>query len=106
VHGAEGAIPTPLWIVLFLSAGILFVFMLFFADSGERVIVQATMMGGVAVLVTALLLLLSFLDHPYHEGAGTLRPVAMEATLKLLPQEAKIVGGVEAPCDAAGLPRG
>ena len=106
VHGAEGAIPTPLWIVLFLSAGILFVFMLFFADSGERVIVQATMMGGVAVLVTALLLLLSFLDHPYHEGAGTLRPVAMEATLKLLPQEAKIVGGVEPPCDAAGLPRG
>ena len=35
-HGAEGVIPTPLWIVLFLSAGIIFVFMLFFADSGER----------------------------------------------------------------------
>jgi hypothetical protein len=106
VHGAEGAIPTPLWIVLFLSAGILFVFMLFFADSGERVIVQATMMGGVAVLVTALLLLLAFLDQPYHGGAGTLRPVAMEGTLKVLQQDAKIVGGVEAPCDAAGLPRG
>ena len=35
-HGAEGVIPVPLWIVLFLSAGIIFVFMLFFADSGER----------------------------------------------------------------------
>ena len=105
VHGAEGVIPAPLWVVLFLSAGILVVFMLFFADSGERVIVQATMMGGVAVLVSSLLLLLWFLDHPYHGGAGTLRPVAMESTLELLPHEAKIVGRVQAPCDPAGLPR-
>jgi hypothetical protein len=34
-HGAEGVIPTPLWIVLFLSAVILLGYMLFFADSGE-----------------------------------------------------------------------
>lgn len=45
-HGAEGVIPTPLWIVLFLSAGILLGYMLFFADSGERAVVQAMMMGG------------------------------------------------------------
>jgi hypothetical protein len=44
-HGAEGVIPIPLWIVLFLSAGTLFVFMLFFADSGEGPVVQRTMMG-------------------------------------------------------------
>src|SRR6185369_9535544 len=46
-HGAEGVIPLPLWIVLLLSAAIIFVFMLFFADSAERAVVQATMMGGV-----------------------------------------------------------
>ena len=103
-HGAEGVIPTPVWIVLFLSAAILFVFMLFFADSGERAVVQATMMGGVAVLVTSLLLLLWFLDNPYHGGVGTLKPVAMEGTLKLLNAETRIVGGVEAPCDEAGSP--
>jgi hypothetical protein len=51
-HGAEGVIPAPVWIVLFLSAGILFVFMLFFADPGESAVVQATMMGGVIVLVS------------------------------------------------------
>ena len=45
-HGAEGVIPAPVWIVLFLSAGILFVFMLFFADSGERALVQATTLAG------------------------------------------------------------
>jgi hypothetical protein len=102
IHGGEGVIPATLWIVLFLSAGILFVFMLFFADSGERVFVQATMMGGVALLVSSLLLLLWFLDNPYHGGVGSLEPVAMERTLGLLRQEAKIAGGVEPPCDAAG----
>ena len=102
-HGGEGVIPTPLWIVLFLSAGILFVFMLFFADSGERALVQATMMGGVAVLVTSLLLLW-FLDNPFHGGTGSLRPVAMERTIELLKEEAKLAGGVAPPCDAEGSP--
>src|SRR3954465_3400687 len=32
-HGAEGVIPTPLWIVLFLTAVIICVFMLFFAHT-------------------------------------------------------------------------
>ena len=36
IHAGQGVIPAPLWIVLFLTAGMLFVFMLFFADSGER----------------------------------------------------------------------
>jgi hypothetical protein len=103
-HGAEGVIPAPLWIVLFISAGILFVFMLFFADSGERAFVQGTMIGGVATLVSSLLVLLWFLDNPYHGGAGALRPVAMEATLGLLQEEARIVGGVEPPCDESGSP--
>jgi amino acid transporter len=104
VHGAEGVIPTPVWIVLFLSAAILFVFMLFFADIGESAVVQATMMGGVAILVTSLLLLLWFLDNPYHGGVGSLKPTSMEATLKLIHDVAPVVGGVQAPCDAKGLP--
>ena len=103
-HGGQGVIPVPLWIVLFLSAAILFAFMLFFADSGERGFVQATMMGGVAVLVSSLLLLLWFLDNPFHGGTGSLQPVAMERTLDLLKREARLAGGVEPPCDAAGSP--
>jgi hypothetical protein len=103
-HGAEGVIPAPVWIVLFLSSAILFVFMLFFADRAERAIVQATMMGGVAILVSSLLLLLWFLNNPYHGGAGGLRPVAMQGTLKLLSEDARVVGGVRIPCDEAGSP--
>jgi hypothetical protein len=104
-HGAEGVIPAPVWIVLFLSAGILFVFMLFFADPGESAVVQATMMGGVIVLVSSLLLLLSFLDNPYRGDVGALKPTAMQSTLEVLQQDANVVGGVVAPCDAAGSPR-
>src|SRR4051794_9453220 len=104
-HGAQGVIPAPVWIVLFLSAGILFLFMLFFADPAEGVIVQATMMGGVMMLVTSLLLLLAFLDNPYAGNVGALKPSAMESTLKVLQLDARVVGGVETPCDPNGLPR-
>jgi hypothetical protein len=102
-HGAEGVIPTPLWIVLFLSAGIIGVFMLFFADSGERVIVQATMMGSVAVVITSTLLLLWFLNNPYHAGPGGLRPFAMERTAARLERDTGIAAGrFRIPCDARG----
>jgi hypothetical protein len=105
VHGAEGVIPTPLWMVLGLSATILFVYMLFFADSGEGRVTQGMLMGSVAVVVTSLLLLLWFLDNPFHGGAGSLKPVAMERTLALLEEQAPLVGGVTYPCDAAGVAR-
>jgi len=104
-HSAEGVIPTPLWIVLFLSAAILFVFMLFFADSSERVIVQGTMMGGVAVLVSSLLLLLWFLDHPYRGGTGGLEPVAMQTTLDVMEHEPRIAAKIDDLCDTTGAPR-
>jgi hypothetical protein len=104
-HGAEGVIPAPLWIVLFISVLVLFAFMLFFADSAERAVVQATMIGSVAVVMTSTLLLLWFLDKPYHSGVGGLRPVAMTRTLVTLKQEAALVGGIgKIPCDAAGRP--
>ena len=87
VHGAEGVIPLPVWIVLLFASIVIFVYMLFFADSAERTIVQATMMGGVAVVITSTLLFLLFLDHPYTLGVGGLRPVAMERALGQLREE-------------------
>jgi hypothetical protein len=105
-HGAEGVIPTPLWVVLFLTALIIFVFMLFFADSAERAVVQSMMMGGVAVVITSTLLLLWFLDHPYRSGVGSLRPVAMERTIHILDQEAAAISEkLTIPCDARGIPQ-
>ncbi len=106
VHGAEGVIPTTLWIVLLLSALVIFGFMLFFADSAERAIVQATMMGSVAVVITSTLLLLWFLDNPYQRGVSGLRPTAMKRTLELLAPGRGIAGGQFAiPCDRGGVAR-
>jgi hypothetical protein len=103
-HGAEGVIPTPLWIVLFLTAAIIFVFMLFFADPTEAWFVQATMMGGVAAVISSALVLLWFLDNPYHEGPGGLGPVAMGRTLRVMDKELEIVGRrIVIPCDAHGV---
>lgn len=102
-HGADGVIPTPLWLVLFLLAGIIFIFMLLFADSAERAFVQATMMGGVAIVISSMLLLLWFLDNPYHSSAGGLRPVAMERTLEQLDLAARAIRlELAPPCDAQG----
>ena len=104
-HGAEGVIPTPLWIVLFISVVVIFIFMLFFADPAEAWFVQATMMGGVALVITSTLLLLVYLDQPYHEGVGGLRPVAMERTLQTLSGVGtEAVGKFKIPCDANGVP--
>ena len=36
VHAAQGIIPSPLWMALLVICGVIFVYMLFFADSGER----------------------------------------------------------------------
>jgi hypothetical protein len=104
-HSAEGVIPTPLWIVLFLSAATLFVFMIIFADSGEHAVVQGTMMGVVAVLVSSLLLLLWFLDHPYQGGSGALKPVAMQSTLDVMQSQRAIAARVDDLCDGMGAPR-
>jgi hypothetical protein len=82
-----------------------FVFLLMFADSGERAAVQGVMMGGAILVVTSLLLVLSFLDNPYRDSGSGLQPVAMEHTLSLLADEARIVGRVDVPCDRRGFAR-
>jgi len=103
IHGAVGVIPSPLWIVLFITAALIFVFMLFFADSGERAVVQGVLMGTVVAALTMMMLLLYALDNPFHAGFGGLRPVAMERALQIIDQELDVAGlDLSFACDAAG----
>jgi Protein of unknown function (DUF4239) len=104
IHGAVGVIPTPLWIVLFFISIVIFVYMLFFADSGERALTQALLMGSVTAVIVLMLLLLGFLDSPFQSGVGGLQPVAMERTLDIVDQALDAVGSdVSIPCDAGGI---
>jgi hypothetical protein len=105
IHGAVGVIPPQLWIVLFFIAGVIFTYMLFFADSGERAVVQGMLMGSVASVITVLLLLLNGLDNPFHAGVGGLEPVAMERSLRIIDEALGAVQTqVQLPCDAVGTP--
>ncbi|MET0687305.1 MAG: hypothetical protein ABW060_18430 [Solirubrobacteraceae bacterium] len=103
VHGATGIIPTPLWLVLFLSAGLVFVYMLFFADRAERAVSQAMLIGSATTVVVATLLAITMLDNPYKPGLGAIEPAAMERTLTLIEQARTVVGSPDSyPCDARG----
>ena len=105
VHGAVGVIPTQLWVVLFFISAVIFVYMLFFADSGERALTQGMLMGGVASVITVMLLLLGSLDRPFHPGVGGLQPVAMERSLAVLDGVLpSFAPGLVPPCDAKGRP--
>ena len=102
-----GIIPGPLWFVLLFISVVIFAYVLFFADSGERAKSQAMLMGSVTAVITAMLLLIQFLDDPYRDDVGGLQPVAMERTLRILEQEGSLTGGTgRLPCDAQGKPVG
>jgi amino acid transporter len=103
VHGAEGIIPSPLWLVLLVIAAVIFVYMLFFADRAEGAVTQGVMMGSVTVVITMLLLLLVFFDHPHGGGVGRLQPTAMERTTRQISAQLDLVGlAVTPPCDEHG----
>lgn len=103
VHGAVGVIPDTLWLVLLFTAAVIFGFTMFFADSAERKVSQAVQVGSVAAVISALLVLISFLDNAFTTGFGGLRPVAMERTLDILERERAIVGDSSVlPCDENG----
>ena len=105
LHGAEGIIPTSIWLVLILIAGVVFVYMLFFADSGEGALSQAMLMGSATTVIVLTLAAINALDNPYRDGLGQIKPVAMERTLRILDAERAIVNDrAPVPCDARGAP--
>lgn len=61
-------------------------------------------MGSVTIVITSLLVLLVFLDHPFHHGIGGLRPVAMTRAISVIDQGLQITGlTLDLPCDARGV---
>lgn len=104
LHGAEGIIPTSIWLVLALIASVVFVFMLFFADSGESAVTQAMLMGSATTVIVLTLTAINALDSPYRNGLGQLQPVAMERSLVILDRaRAAVHDRAPLPCDADGV---
>lgn len=104
VHGAEGIIPAPVWLALFLISAVIFLFLLFFADPAEGAVTQSLLIGSVTVVITLLLLTLAFFNHPHGGGVGRLQPTAMERTLQLIDAQLDVIGlDVTPPCDHRGV---
>jgi hypothetical protein len=104
LHGAEGVTPVSIWLVLLLIAGVVFAFMLFFADSGEGVRSQAMLMGSATTVIVLTLAAINALNSPYRPGLGRIEPVAMERTLRMLDRARALLNERAAlPCDARGV---
>ena len=105
IHGAAGITPTSLWIVLLLTAAVVFVYMLFFADSAEMKRSQAMLIGSATTVVVVTVLAIYALDNPYRPGLGSIKPSAMERTMSLIDQARKVIGDeAPLPCDETGTP--
>ena len=70
---AEAApfVPIPLWLVLSIGASLTIAYMVAQADQREGLFIQAIPIGFVTAFMTAGLLVIFFLDHPYADTCGT-----------------------------------
>jgi hypothetical protein len=96
---ATRALPEPVWFILGLGAALTLGFALLFADRRESFIVQGSLIAAIASLVTAGLLMVWFLDHPYTDESGSIRPAEMERQLEIVEDEQQ---GIVPPCDPDG----
>jgi hypothetical protein len=98
---AARPLPGPVWFILILGAALTIGIALLFADRREVFLVQASLMAAVCALVTSGLLLVWFLDHPYGQNPGNIRPSEMEKLLVLVETENP---HATPPCNSAGEP--
>ena len=84
--------PPPLWFVLILGAALTVGWIVLGADRRGSFLVQASAVASVAAMATAALLLVWFLDHPFEDEAGSIRPIEMEAVLKVMDEESHARG--------------
>ena len=105
IHGAAGITPATVWIVLLISAAVVFLYMLFFADPAEMKRSQAMLIGSATTIVVVTLLVIYALDNPYRPGLASIKPVAMERTQVLLTEARAAVSDTSPiPCDENGRP--
>jgi hypothetical protein len=99
-------VPRPLWIVLLIGAGLTIGWVALSASRRGSFLVQAAVVASVAVMVTAALLLVWFLDHPFADEHGSITPIEMEHVLHTIEEEAEESHAIEVapPCTETGDP--
>ena len=79
---AEGLVPPVVWLILIIGAVVVIASVALFADREEAAVTQAALAAGIAIIVVSGLVLVRFLDKPYEDKSGSIKPTAMERTLE------------------------
>jgi hypothetical protein len=97
--------PPPMWFVLILGGLLTVGWIVLGADRRGSFVVQASAVASVAAMATATLLLVWFLDHPFADESGSIRPIEMEEVLRVIEEESHAEGiEVTHPCTEDGDP--
>ena len=103
ISEADGLVPPVIWLILIIGAVVVIASVALFADRDEAALTQAAMAATVAIIVVSGLLLVRFLDKPYQDKSGSIKPTAMERTLALMEREHLQGGQADIRCaDLAG----
>jgi hypothetical protein len=98
---ANSPLPTPLWVLLGITAGVFLVYPVLFVRRRQPGLVTTAVVGGNAVVVTCVMLALVLLATPYGTGSGAIKPAGMEYTLARFAAE---LPDLRAPCNEQGFP--
>jgi hypothetical protein len=93
-------VPTPLWVALVFGGCVAVALQLGMADPREQITFHPLLVAGLASVVTACLLVVYFLDHPYQPHVGGIEPKAMRQTLASI---SALDPSLRPPCSQSGL---
>ena len=79
---ASGLVPPVIWLILIVGAAVVIAGVGFFADRREAWFPQVAMIAAVAGIVSSGLVLVRFLEQPYADTRGSIKPTAMTRTLE------------------------
>jgi hypothetical protein len=99
---AGGLVPPVVWLILIIGAVVVIAAVALFADPEEAAVPQVAMVAAIAIVVVSGLLLVRFLDKPYEDKSGSIKPTAMARTLVQMEEEHRERGQAVVRCDAVG----
>jgi Protein of unknown function (DUF4239) len=97
IDQASGLVPPVLWLILIVGAVVVIAAVGFFADPREAAVTQAALIAAIAIIVVSGLVLVRFLDQPYEDRSGSIKPTAMTRTLTQMEREYEQRNGRPAP---------
>ena len=95
---SEGLVPPVIWLILIIGAVVVIASVVLFADAREAAVTQAVMIAGVAIIVVSGLVLVRFLDQPYEDKSGSIKPTAMERALAQMDRDRRARGQAVVRC--------